>query len=289
MPHGGPRVVQRLLEHLTKQLGCTYDTEPDPRELYPEATSPIEADMLAAVAHAASPAAIDLLAAQPALWRGLLQPAGEVSKPQRQAILKRSKTLDHLLTPPTVVVAGPANVGKSTLTNALMGKAMSIVADLPGTTRDWVGGLVELSATSDARQAVAVQWLDTPGLRESDDSIEQRSIQLAKQQIERADVLIAMRDPDQSWPESSSLPREPDLYVVNKVDDAPPPDASAGLTQDRPLHISAANERNLNQLQALTIRKLGLGELSDGPWAFSLTLKDWCSAANSGSLDEYLG
>jgi tRNA modification GTPase len=288
MPHGGPRVVQRLLEHLTQQLGCTYEPEPDPQAIYPEAASPIEADMLDAIAKAASPAAIDLLAKQPRLWRGLLQQAGEVSDQQRQHIATRSQTLNHLLTPPTVVVAGPANVGKSTLTNALMGKAMSIVADLPGTTRDWVGGLVELSATNNAQQAIAVNWLDTPGLRDSDDTIEQRAIQLAKQQIEQADVLIAMRDPDQPWPDADSLPRTPDLYLVNKADDAHAPQAGAGLTPEHPLSISASHGINLDPLQSQVIGRLGLDGLQSEPWAFTKKLLVWCDAGEQQFLNDYL-
>ncbi|MFK7789001.1 MAG: GTPase [Phycisphaeraceae bacterium] len=288
MPHGGPRVVQRLLQHLTRQLGCTYDPAPDVRSLYPEATSAIEADMLNAIAHATSPAAIDLLAQQPAHWRSLLQQAGEPSKAQRQHIAQRSQTLNQLLTPPTVVVAGPANVGKSTLTNALMGKSVSIVADLPGTTRDWVGGLVELSQINDASQAVAVHWLDTPGLRDSDDAIEQRAIQLARQQLEHADVLIAMRDPDQPWPVASSLPRIPDLFVINKVDDAPKPDIAAGRSSDHPLAISAANSHNLGLLQSIIIEQLGLSQLTNEPWAFSESLQAWCASGDPDELRDYV-
>ena len=301
MPHGGPRVVQRLLEHLTANLGCNYDPAPSTQTLYPEANSPIEADMLDAIAKAASPAAIDLLATQPAQWASLLQQDGELSNTQRQRIAQRSQTLNHLLTPPKVVVAGPANVGKSTLTNALMGKRMSIVADLPGTTRDWVGGLVELTNAPPASplqrdgdpskthsQAIAVHWLDTPGLRDSDDAIEQRAIALAQQQIEQADVLIAMRDPDQPWPVSETLPRQPDLWVINKVDDATDADESAGLTPDCPLSISAKKQRNLDRLQSLVIHRLGVDELVKQPWAFTKTLRDFCSAEGTPSLDRYL-
>lgn len=305
MPHGGPRVVQRLLDHLANSLGCTYDPAPDTQALYPEANSPIEADMLDAIAKATSPAAIDLLTQQPTHWRSLLQQAGQLSAAQRQQITDRSRTLNHLLTPPTVVVAGPANVGKSTLTNALMGKAMSIVADLPGTTRDWVGGLVELDVRcpmSDVRSdqdiahrtshiahtAIAVNWLDTPGLRDSDDAIEQRAIALAKQQIEQADVLIAMRDPDHPWPDVPSLPRQPDLYVINKVDDAQMPDANAGLSPEQPLSISASQSRNLDRLQAIIVEQLGLSELPNEPWAFTKKLLTWCETGERHELKNYL-
>ena len=68
---------------------------PAPSELYPEAASPIEADTLAAVARAASPAAIDLLAAQPAVWLDVLageaSPCAAMNDEQRRAILDRSR------------------------------------------------------------------------------------------------------------------------------------------------------------------------------------------------------
>ncbi|NJL31882.1 MAG: GTP-binding protein [Phycisphaerales bacterium] len=60
-----------------------------------------------------------------------------------------------------VVVAGQPNVGKSTLMNKMLGRSASLVADLPGTTRDWVAGWVEL-------EGVALHWMDTPGLRHTD-------------------------------------------------------------------------------------------------------------------------
>lgn len=308
MPHGGPRVVQRLLEHLTADLGCVYDADPDPQTLYPEAASPIEADMLHAIATAASPAAIDLLAQQPAQWRGLLQQARKLSQTQRQHISQRSRTLNQLIHPPTVVVVGPPNVGKSTLTNTLLGKQVSIVADLPGTTRDYVGALVELGSSDwDLGQSlqadeaqdpssqspipnslIAVHWLDTPGLRASDDTIEQRAIALARKQIERAEVVIAMRDADSDWPSAATLPREPDLYVVNKVDEAEEPAAEAGRSPDDWLEISAARALNLDALQARVIDALGLARLACEPWAFSTELSDALAADDLDRLSRYL-
>ncbi|MEO0515377.1 MAG: GTPase, partial [Planctomycetota bacterium] len=158
MPHGGLRVVQKLETWLREQ-GVTRAEDIDTQALYPEATSPIEADVLHAIATASSPAAIGLLAAQPQCWRDWLasDPKSEIRNP---------KSLQHLLTPPTIVVVGRPNVGKSTLLNRLVGRSASVVADLPGTTRDWVGGLVELVPRGGEaqRDAIAVRWLDTPGL-----------------------------------------------------------------------------------------------------------------------------
>ena len=75
MPHGGPRVVQRLTQRLTELgvvLGSTVEV--NPAEVYPEAADNFEALMLAALARAASPLAIDLLLDQPRRWRNLPLP-----------------------------------------------------------------------------------------------------------------------------------------------------------------------------------------------------------------------
>jgi len=278
MPHGGPRVVQLLVDRLIG-LGCTVAQDPDPQATYPEAASPIEADVLHAIARAQSPAAIDLLADQPTRWRAWLEMPEDQHAVSRESIRKRSAVLEQLIVPPTVVVAGPANVGKSTLTNALMGRAVSIVADLPGTTRDWVGGVVELASGAGPGVSggeIAVRWLDTPGLRASDDAVEQRAIALARSVVEGADVLIAMRDAASNWPSVDALPRTPDLWVVNKCDDADSENDAMGDLPDHPLRISAEQGHGLAALQHAVLSRLGLATLDDTtPWAFSKTLRAW--------------
>ncbi|MHC4107157.1 MAG: GTPase, partial [Planctomycetota bacterium] len=148
MPHGGPRVVSRLTRRLIQLGAQPSQADVDPETLYPEAVDRYEAIALAAVARAHSPLAIDLLLDQPRRWRA--QPALSDSD------LARSGRLNRLIDPPIVVVAGPANVGKSTLSNALLGRSMSIALDLPGTTRDYTTGRVELAG-------LVADWYDTPG------------------------------------------------------------------------------------------------------------------------------
>ena len=276
MPHGGPRVVQSILEKLA-DLGVRIDSPTDPMALYPEADSPIQADALLAIARAASPAAIDLLLAQPDLWR---KAVGDPQAIDRDKLRRDSKVLDRLIDPPTVVVVGLPNVGKSTLTNRLMGRAVSLVADLPGTTRDWVGAVVQLGGLHDA---VAVRWLDTPGLRDSTDTIEQRAIGLARDQIASADVLIVMRDPQQGWPEPGMLPRVPDLRVVNKVDEE-----GGGMVDPGAIGISALTGRGIDTLQRRIIETLGLDRVGrEKLWAFSQTLQA-CAHGDTKALKDYL-
>lgn len=211
MPHGGPRVVQRLTAHLLSlgvQLTSAEDAAIDPSVIYPEAEDRFEAIMLSALARAESPLAIDLLLDQPRRWRALAQRASQVSDEDRQ----RSARLIRLIDPPTVVLAGRPNVGKSTLSNALMGRSMSIALDQPGTTRDYTAGRIDLGG-------LVVNWHDTPGIRTSNDAIEAKSIEIARRLTSSADMLISMIDVETGdWPD---LPREPDLCVINKCDLAP--------------------------------------------------------------------
>ena len=288
MPHGGPRIVARLLDHLATMGVCIVE-QLDPEATYPEADSPLEADALATLSRAASPAAVDLLLAQPALWRR--QPPPAPGSDAARAILERSDVLDRLVAPPTVVVVGRANVGKSTLTNRLLGRNVSLVADLPGTTRDWVGASVELlpqlrggdvdaaARVAGAVVGVAVRWLDTPGLHRAAGRVESAAIDAARRVIADAHVLIAMRDAELDWPEADDLPRAPDLYVVNKVDtppgNAPPPGQPPdGRTPATALPISAQRGHNVALLEDRVVTSLGLDALSPPPrWAFSPTLR----------------
>jgi tRNA modification GTPase len=112
-----------------------------------------------------------------------------------------------------VAIVGVPNVGKSTLANQLFAQERSITADLPGTTRDWVGEIANVDG-------LAVMLLDTPGLRETADPIEREAIARGRGQIERADLVLVVIDPTQSSHEQRELMRaHPQaLRVVNKSD-----------------------------------------------------------------------
>lgn len=179
MPHGGVGVVRALAEALTRRGVAARDAD-DWRLTYPEAADELEARMLAALARAASPLAVDLLLDQPRRWR-----AG--AREEEAPIAARSRVLNRLIDPPMVVVFGPANVGKSTLLNALAGRAVAVVADEPGTTRDHVGVLIDLGG-------LVVRYVDTPGIRHGGGEEEQRAICAARALATHADLVVAMAD-----------------------------------------------------------------------------------------------
>jgi hypothetical protein len=176
MPHAGAAVVRLVLEGLGAR-GIVERREPDPRWMYPEARSEVEARALAAVSRAASPLAVDLLLAQHELWAR----PGALNDPGRDRVLAR------LIDPPLVVAVGASNIGKSTLANALAGRGVSIVADEPGTTRDHVGVMLDLGG-------LVVRYVDTPGLREGAGEVEREAVEAAMELAGRADLLLACGD-----------------------------------------------------------------------------------------------
>lgn len=283
MPHGGGAIVRHIMQRLA-ELGAEVDEQPVPRELYPEARSDLEADMLWTLSAAASPAAVDLLLAQPALWQQWL--SAPRSQQDADKLLEDSRVLNHLIAPATVAVVGRPNVGKSTLGNAMIGRTASLVADLPGTTRDWVGGLAELRSADSTSVGIVVRWVDTPGLRrDSGDALESAAIELARDVVQHADVLIAMRDPATDWPEAQALPHQPDLWVLSKADllSEQPASDCRGNCADQPLPISVHSGRGLDLLRAAVLRALHLDDLRPRPWAFSETL---CQALQPLDLEQ---
>jgi tRNA modification GTPase len=244
MPHGGPRVVQSLVEWLARRGATVIAAETSPEELFPEAQDRYEALALAAAARAASPLAIDLLLDQPRRWRAGI----ELTDEDRA----RSRRLDRLIAPPLVALAGPANVGKSTLSNALLGRSMSIAAEGPGTTRDYTAGRIELGG-------LVVIWHDTPGLRSTDDAVEQEGVDLARRLLERADFVIAVTDAEHGWP---TLPKPFNLRLASKSD--------MGGRDDADLSVSATAGTGIVELVAtVRDRLVPPADLEHpGPWLF---------------------
>lgn len=87
----------------------------------------------------------------------------------------------------TVVIAGQPNAGKSTLLNQLAGRDVAIVTEIPGTTRDVLRAEIQLDG-------LPLHIIDTAGLRDSADPVEQEGIRRAWQQIEQADVCLLLID-----------------------------------------------------------------------------------------------
>lgn len=114
------------------------------------------------------------------------------------------------------VIAGRPNVGKSTLMNLLSGCERSIVTEIPGTTRDVVEETVLVGD-------ITLRLSDTAGIRSTQDRVERIGVDLAKNRVESADLVLAVFDASQALNEDDkalldSLQGAPAIAVVNKTD-----------------------------------------------------------------------
>lgn len=156
----------------------------------------------------------------------------------------------HLARPWQVVVAGPPNVGKSSLLNALAGYPRAIVFDQPGTTRD----LVRVSLAWDGWP---IEFCDTAGVRATDDPLEQLGIAQAQSALGQADLVLWVCDGGPSA--GTGLPPGAArsatwLTVENKSDLRPKPTAAGSA--ERAIWVSAITGAGIQDLGRAVVERL---------------------------------
>ena len=245
--HGGREVLALLLELFAEHgvrcctweefariseertTGDTGDTGKDRKEIQLELlslpVSPVvqSSELAVALAHAPTARTASILLDQ---YHGALERALEAVRAARAAgdaaqarrlldeLLRYADLGKHLTRPWRVVVAGAPNVGKSSLVNALAGFQRSVVSETPGTTRDVV-------TTRLAIDGWPVELVDTAGLREAGETLEEQGIRLARSAAESADLCLWVMDasaPPTLPPADLSIRT---LLVVNKIDLCP--------------------------------------------------------------------
>ena len=110
-----------------------------------------------------------------------------------------------------VAILGAPNVGKSTLLNSLAGREAAITSDVAGTTRDIIEVRMDLGG-------LAVTLLDTAGLRETTDRVEEIGIARAIARAEAADIRVFLREKDATLDPFGVKLMPDDLVVVSKID-----------------------------------------------------------------------
>lgn len=107
-----------------------------------------------------------------------------------------------------VAIVGAPNAGKSTLLNQLAGREAAITSDIAGTTRDVIEVRMDIAG-------LPVTFLDTAGLRETDDPLEQAGIDRALQRAQKADLRVFLSD---GQPVQGLHPSGEDIVVIGKAD-----------------------------------------------------------------------
>ena len=164
-----------------------------------------------------------------------------------------------------VVIAGQPNAGKSSLLNALAGAELAIVTPVAGTTRDKVEQTIQI-------EGVPVHVVDTAGLRESSDLVEQIGIERAWTEIAGADVVLFLHDLTRlNAPEyiasdariaaalaQTVLKNVPVIDVWNKLDAAPEATPAGGIA------LSAKTTAGLQALRSALLQRAGWQAAPEG-------------------------
>jgi len=154
-----------------------------------------------------------------------------------------------------IAISGQPNVGKSTLLNALLKEEKAIVSDIAGTTRDAIEDEITLNG-------IGFRFIDTAGIRETEDTVEKIGIERTLEKMESARILIYMTDATEltgsnltrARTETEKLfqkyPDKPIVLLVNKVDRVSP-EIKGKISKALPkaLFLSAKSGEGLEKLQ----------------------------------------
>jgi tRNA modification GTPase len=159
----------------------------------------------------------------------------------------------------TVVLAGKPNAGKSSLLNALAGHEAAIVTDIAGTTRDVLRERIQIDG-------MPLHIIDTAGLHDSENIVEQEGIRRAQREIEKADKVLLLMDSTDS--ENSTLldklPTNIDVTrVFNKIDLSGHPAQIIDSAHQVEIYLSAKTGAGLDLLKQHLKASVGFGETTD--------------------------
>lgn len=161
------------------------------------------------------------------------------------------------------VIAGKPNAGKSTLLNALLNEEKAIVSDIPGTTRDVIEDEMVLGG-------IAFRFMDTAGLRDTNDAIEAIGVSRTRERMEKAALILYLFDLSATTvPEIQKEEADlkalgiPYIKVGNKVDTAPA-SLLKQLENQNFIFIAAASRKNLEELKDAILKQFAIDAVKQG-------------------------
>lgn len=147
-----------------------------------------------------------------------------------------------------VAIVGEPNVGKSTLLNALLNEERAIVSDIAGTTRDAIEDEISIGG-------IGFRFIDTAGIRETDDVVESIGIKKTFEKMEQAQVVVLLFSAQEFKTDGKRLkleiekiknrfPQKPLVIIANKIDTITSKDLDILKSEFETIHLLSAKTRN---------------------------------------------
>ena len=187
-----------------------------------------------------------------------------------EKMIEESKTGKIIKSGINVALIGLPNVGKSSLLNAFLEEDRAIVTDIPGTTRDTVEGKMRLNG-------IVLNFIDTAGIRQTDNKVEQIGVEKSLAAIEDADLVIFVHSVDQEFTEEEKqilkrLRNKKYIIFINKDDLG---DNKAIDLNEEVIYGNTVTKTGLDQLKAKIIEMFSLSQIEK---------KDYTYIANARQL-----
>jgi tRNA modification GTPase len=178
---------------------------------------------------------------------------------------KQGNVLKHGI---PVAIIGKPNVGKSTLLNALLNEEKALVSEIPGTTRDTIEDILSI-------EGIAFRFIDTAGLRESQDEIELMGIERTYQKIDQAQIVLYVVDISQTtvddiridlndFAEHIQNPDKKFIIIGNKIDQLKKtPFKFSELVELETIFVSAKRKENIGLIIDSLLRSVNINSTGD--------------------------
>lgn len=166
----------------------------------------------------------------------LIEEVGGVFQTAKQGVLLREGI--------SVVIAGEPNAGKSSLLNCLSGRDSAIVTEIAGTTRDTLREYIHIDG-------MPLHIIDTAGLRDTTNIVEQEGMRRAWQEIKKADLVLLVIDSSSPHiKEEQKIPKKvPILYIKNKIDLTNEKPGIDNHNSETTIKISAKQKKGIDLLR----------------------------------------
>jgi tRNA modification GTPase len=203
--------------------------------------------------------------------RNRLQELLNTIKAKVDGLIKSFKLGNVIKNGVPVAIIGEPNVGKSTLLNALFNEEKAIVSEIAGTTRDAIEDVLNIGG-------VLFRFVDTAGLRKTDDKIESLGIKKTAQKIQQANLIILMVAAANNWKDISNqikytiddfnIDNKQLIVLINKIDKIAMKDADIdNLKDDFPetnfVLASAKHKTNIEELTSILKKTYDVQSISE--------------------------